>query len=112
MNLGERVKNKRIDLGMKQTELAQKIGISSGAMSGIESGKKDVSRETIAKISKALEISTDYIIFGKEEAEKISTEENEFLKLINTDISIKEALESILNAKKKVVNDFNKIAHG
>jgi len=109
--IGERIRKLREEKGIDQTELAEISGIKNETISRIELNKTKPKIEYLEKISTIFNVSIDYIVLGTE-VKKISTEENEFLKLIKTDTTIKEALESILNAKKKAVNNFNQIAHG
>ena len=37
-SIGERIKNRRLELGLTQTDIYQACGISSGALSKIENG--------------------------------------------------------------------------
>lgn len=62
--VGERIKKKRMALGISQDELAEKIDRATKYCSDIERGMCGMSIETMIALSKALDISMDYIIFG------------------------------------------------
>ncbi|WP_165755800.1 helix-turn-helix domain-containing protein [Ruminiclostridium hungatei] len=48
---------------LQQKELAELGGISPSQISGIETGEsKNITADTIAKLAKALNVSTDYIL--------------------------------------------------
>jgi repressor LexA len=57
IELYKNIKNRRIELGMTQTELAQKVGYADkGMISRVENGKVDLSQSQIIKFAEALEI--------------------------------------------------------
>ena len=51
---GKKVKEKRLQLGLTQDELSEKIGISPKSLSQIELGNNFVSAENLSEICKAL----------------------------------------------------------
>lgn len=109
MSLGLRIKEKRKEKGLNQTQLAKKLNITSASLSKIEN-ESSISRKNIENVSKILEISTDYLLFGKKE-EKIKKEELEFLKIIRSDNDIKKAVETLISAKKKIMDSFLTMSH-
>lgn len=76
--VGERIKKKRMVLGMSQDELAEKIDRATKYCSDIERGMCGMSIETMIALSKALDMTLDYMIFGEssemEEARQEQTE--------------------------------------
>ncbi len=62
--IGSRIKNERKRTGISQEKLADMINVTSHYIYEIERGMKAMSLETLINISAALEISTDYILFG------------------------------------------------
>ncbi|MBP1534372.1 MAG: helix-turn-helix transcriptional regulator [Ruminiclostridium sp.] len=64
--MGGRIKMQRKSMQISQEVLAELIGVSPHYIYEIERGMKAMSIETLANISKALSISTDYILFGSE----------------------------------------------
>ena len=52
--LGQKIRRKRMDLGLSLLEVAQKVGISEGYLSRIEAGKQTPIPELAGKIAKEL----------------------------------------------------------
>lgn len=70
VKIGERVKLTRTMKGVGMSELAEKVGLSKGAISQFENGIIGFTAQNIGAIAKALGVSTDYLILGKEDKEK------------------------------------------
>jgi transcriptional regulator with XRE-family HTH domain len=60
--LAERIKKLREDLGLSQTELAEKLAIPRPSVSQIESAQRDVNSMELAKLAKIFEISVDDLL--------------------------------------------------
>lgn len=61
--IGQRIKQRRIELGMTQEELAHKMGYASKTtINKIENGINDVTQSKIIAFSKALETSVAYLM--------------------------------------------------
>jgi len=56
-DVGNKIRDARIKLGMSQTELAKAIGVSNQFLCQVEAGKKGVSAENLAKLSKLLKVN-------------------------------------------------------
>lgn len=67
MTLGERIKQRRTDLGWTQDVLAQRTGLSKGFLSDVENSKRSVSAENLLDIARVLSLSLDYLMTGEEE---------------------------------------------
>jgi HTH-type transcriptional regulator, cell division transcriptional repressor len=63
--IGERIKSRRIELDLSQAELAQKSGMSTGAIGNYESETREP-KKTMA-LAKALEVNRDWLETGKGE---------------------------------------------
>lgn len=61
---GERLRDRRNALGLTQEFIADKAGISLRFYQMLERGEKSVSLDTLIRLSRALTISTDYLLFG------------------------------------------------
>ena len=59
---GERIKDLRMDLGLSQGELADKIGAARNTVSQYESGKSRTSIDVLANLAVALDTTTDYLL--------------------------------------------------
>ena len=69
MNLGEKVKKRRLELNLTQEELAKKMGYSSRvSINKIELGRP-VSQKIIARLAETLDVSIPYLM-GWDEKEK------------------------------------------
>ena len=63
MNIGDRIKSRRIQIGLSQTELADKLGFKSKAsISRIELGIQSLPQSKILDMARALETSPDYLL--------------------------------------------------
>lgn len=61
--VNERIGDLRTSKGFQQKELAEMIGVSASQLSRIENGETtNINAETITKLAKALNVSTDYIL--------------------------------------------------
>ena len=65
VELGKRIKNRRLELNLTQSDIKQKTGISTGNLSDIERGRSAPSASALCELSDVLECSVDYILFGK-----------------------------------------------
>lgn len=86
-SIGERVSYIRKKRGYTQYKLAELADISIQFLSDIENNKKSMTVKTLRQIADSLNISTDYIIYGREKS------------IENTTIDI--MLNSLSNKNKK-----------
>ena len=62
--IGRRVRDRRAELGVTQSELAARIKVSASFIGHIERGEKIASLDTMMRLSKALEVSLDWLAWG------------------------------------------------
>ena len=63
MTIGEKIKQRRIELGMTQEELAKKIGYKGKvSISKIESGERPLRQSKIIPMTKALNLTVGYLL--------------------------------------------------
>lgn len=67
--IGQRLQSRRKQMRMTQEALAEKAGVTPQTISSAELGKKALRPENIIKISEALEVSCDYLLLGKIDAQ-------------------------------------------
>lgn len=65
--IGSRIKAERKNRSLSQERLAEMINVSPHYIYEIERGLKAMSLETLINLSTALNISTDYILFGNKQ---------------------------------------------
>ena len=101
MTVADRIKNKRIELGFTQTELAERAGYSDKtAISKIENAGNEVTMKQVRRIAAALN-TTDVYLMGWDEQ--------------NTDAQTKEFIDLYLQAdpvlQQAVVNFLKSAPH-
>lgn len=73
-SVGERIRKRRNELGWTQDALAQKAGVSKSFLSDLENGKRNVGADTLYDIARALSLSLDYLMSGKEGESELAGE--------------------------------------
>lgn len=62
VDLGSRIRLKRLQLGWTQEGLAKRVGLSTSFIGHIERGSRKASLETLVNISNAMDISMDELL--------------------------------------------------
>lgn len=62
---GERLRKRRVALGVTQESVAERVGISLRWYQMIERGENTVSIDTLLGLSRTLTVSVDYLLFGE-----------------------------------------------
>ena len=74
--IGERIKELRLALNLTQQEFGARIGLSAGAISGIEKGKRGVKKgigvEIMKRIAQAYQVDLNWLITGRRVIEKVA----------------------------------------
>ena len=85
MNLGNILKQLRIEKGLTQEELGRMVGVKKAAIHKYESGiVQNMKRATIGKLANIFNVSPSYLLGYTDERHLIPTkEENELISLIN-----------------------------
>lgn len=112
MKIGEKIKQRRIELGWSQRELAKKMGYNHhSTLTRIEQGKVDIPQSRIVKFSEVLGVSIEYLMNWEEVQKKNNilsdiilkaSEDAELLEMMealsNLGFEKREAVKSVLNA--------------
>ena len=108
MEIGEKIRNRRMELGWSQRDLAAKMGYTNNStIAKIELGQTDVTQSRVIQFSKVLNVPVSYLIDWDDEKKKPSPDnrtltEKEFLWLDLfrefTPAEQEEALERLQNA--------------
>lgn len=64
INMGNRIKNRRKELKIKQADLAEALDISTNHISSIENGREKPSLDAFIKICHCLNVTPDYLLLG------------------------------------------------
>ena len=62
--IGRRIQSRRKALGLTQEQLAERANLTQQYITYVEGGRRGLREETIIKLSQALQVSSDYILFG------------------------------------------------
>ena len=68
MTFGQKIRNRRKELDYTQAELAERVHTTQPYVSRLERGWFNPSMQMIVKISTALNISVDYLLFDNRKA--------------------------------------------
>ena len=71
VKIGQRIQIRRKQRGYTQEQLADLMNVSIQMVSNLERGNKAIRIDNLIKLSEILEVSTDYILTGKETADDI-----------------------------------------
>lgn len=72
IEIGSRIRKKREAFGYSRQQLAEKAELSVQFLADVELGTKGISSATLKNISRALGISSDSILFGRENDSDLS----------------------------------------
>lgn len=96
-DMGKRIKLRRKELSIKQTELAETLGISNNHMSSIETGKQKPSLDIFVNICIQLNVSPDYLLLGTMRGYNVPQDISEKLRLCSQpDIELVRSFIDIL----------------
>ncbi len=102
LGIGTRIRSQREKMGYTRDQLAEMVGISPKFCADIELGHSLMSIETLCKLSSALMLSTDYILYGNSG----NSVDDEAINLIK--ICKKENLEDLKTIMRTFIKASNK----
>ena len=70
--IGKRIRKERERLSITREQLVEKAEISVQFLADIETGRKSMTSKTICSLANAMNLSTDYILFGRKEKTTLS----------------------------------------
>ena len=107
--IGERIKKQRLLIGYSREKLAELVDITPRFCYDLELGNKNMSVNTLLKLSTALNVSIDYLLFGS------SSQTDEYTaidSLIRTcPVSQLNHLEQIISHFIQAVREENQCVH-
>ena len=98
MNI-DNLKKARENIGLTQSQVADRLGISDGTYKNYEQGKREPNNTLLSKIADLYEVSTDYLL-GRTNIKRMATEQSELF----TDADIAE-IEKRIIAKYTELNE-------
>ncbi|MCY7574464.1 MULTISPECIES: helix-turn-helix transcriptional regulator [Bacillus] len=107
--LPERIKKRRIQLGLTQTQLAEKVNTKKTTISNYETGYSTPSTEMLSDLAGVLQTTADYLL-GR--TDNPSFDENENINEIDDpdlQIAFKDASDFSEEARKQTIDFINYI---
>lgn len=110
MNIGERIKLIRKELGLSQSEFGKKIGKGKVAISQIENGKAGLSKSNVKLICQGFNVNQLWLTEEKGEifnnSEQVINNFAKHFKLSDTSKNIIERYVSMNSSKRELIDDF------
>lgn len=104
IEMGYRIRNRRKELKMKQSELAELLDISNNHMSSIENGRQKPSMDTFLLICETLKVTPDSLLLGSMRADNIPQDIIDKLKLCSPeDIELAKSFIELLVARNQTI---------
>lgn len=97
--MGSRIALRRKELYLTQEQLAEKMGVSLQTVSCIELGKKAIRPENLVKLCICLNISSEYILYGKRTESQMNDTVSKLSKLPQEEYQTIQALIELLYRK-------------
>ncbi|MCB5084152.1 helix-turn-helix domain-containing protein [Streptococcus mutans] len=97
----ERLKALRLEAGLTQKEIAQKLNMTQPAYAQWENGKREPSAKTLEKFASFFDVSTDYLL-GKTNIKKEIPEGEELEKELD------RAIDNSVGFEGKPVSDYDR----
>ena len=94
MQIGDRIKARRIQLDWSQRDLAEKMGYNHSTITRIETGKIDISQSRVVQFSEVLGVSIAYLMGWEDEQKKNDIQADIILKM-RTDSTFMSVVESL-----------------
>lgn len=79
--IGKRISERRKLMRLTQEQLAEQMDVSIQMISNLERGVKAIRIDNLIRLSQTLNISTDYILTGKQTADDLVTLANQISQL-------------------------------
>lgn len=107
--IGNRIKQRRMELGWSQRELAKKMGYSDNStLARIEQGKVDVYQNKVVQFSNVLGVSIAYLMGWEEEAQKNDIQADIILKM-RADEDFMSAVETLYKLDSDKLKSINQM---
>ena len=98
--MGMRISGRRKELNLTQEKLAERMGVSLQTISCIELGKKAIRPENLANLCLHLNVSADYVLYGRRDEQQMLDIVSKLSTLSSEEYNIVENLVTFLSNKK------------
>lgn len=101
--IGERIRKRRLEIGLSQDELAKKVGYTSrSTINKIENGTNDITQSMVWKMAEALDTPVSYLM-GWDGIERLTAYEKRLLEAVRkADPITKQMLDRVLDLKTEI----------
>lgn len=95
-NLGRRLKGAREKTRLTQQQVADKLGISNGTLSGYERNYRDPDTVTLNNLAALYEVSVDYLLGRTEDPKRVLKEQSRrLIDMIDLDLTDEEIMSKM-----------------
>lgn len=103
MNIGNRLKDLRTEIGLSQSQLAKKLGVSAGNVGDWERERSKPGADALIILSKFYNKSIDWILQGEEFNSNLRVDAEKVNSLTTVNVGISE--HKLLNAYRKLSDE-------
>ena len=103
VSIGKRIREARLKIGIKQSELAYRAGLTSAHISHIETGQTKLALPAIVKIANALSVSVDELLCDSLHQVKVVYDKKIADELSDCDAAELKAFYEIIQSTKTVI---------
>lgn len=109
MNMGDKIRTRREELGISQAELAKRIGVTQGSIGNYESGVSKPKMELMPRIFQALQTDANYLFGETAPNADITYSESQAIKKYRTlDQYGKETVDAVLDVEYRRCTEIRK----
>lgn len=108
MKIGDRIKQRRIELDWSQRDLAEKMGYNHSTITRIETGKIDITQSRVVQFSEVLGVSIAYLMGWEDDEQKNDIIADVVLKM-RTDTEFMSAVESLYKLDSDKLHSINQM---
>lgn len=101
-NMGARISQRRKEIHLTQEQLAEKMGVSLQTISCIELGKKAIRPENLANLCICLDVSSDYILYGKRDESQMSDLTAKLSMLTKKEYESIQSIVDVLSERRQI----------
>lgn len=94
--IGKRIRKYRVELGLSQRQLAEKIGVSNGRVSNWEQGLNRPDADMLADLCYALQVSPSSLLGVQLSTDELSEQERSVIKAYRSRPEIQQAVNILL----------------
>lgn len=109
MTIGDKIKQRRTELGWSQRELANRMGYNNhSTLTRIENGKVDIPQSRIVQFSEVLSVPISYLMNWEEEmqTQPVEMAERHFEMVMDADLNdIFEDFMKLDNKQRQIIKD-------